>query len=117
MEAVVIPLIYIVAYLLPTIVAAARSKDNLLAIAALNILLGWTLLGWVVSLVWALTKDRETVLQTKPKPGVVSVSESEARLSRARVWIAVVAVCAIFGFWLYQSGQVDPQPPSEQHSE
>ena len=44
-------------YMFPTIVAAARGKDNGLAIAALNFLLGWSFIGWVVALVWALTKD------------------------------------------------------------
>lgn len=47
------------AYLFPTTVAGWRHHRNGLAIAALNILLGWTLLGWVASLVWALTSDRE----------------------------------------------------------
>ena len=28
-----------------------------LFLIALNILLGWTVIGWVVALVWALTKD------------------------------------------------------------
>ncbi|HZP31893.1 MAG TPA: superinfection immunity protein [Candidatus Acidoferrales bacterium] len=43
-------------YFLPTIVG--RHKQNLRAIFALNLLLGWTLVGWVVALVWALTKDQ-----------------------------------------------------------
>ena len=46
-------------YLLPTILAVLGEKTNWVAIAALNVLLGWTFLGWVVALVWALTKDRK----------------------------------------------------------
>ena len=34
-----------------------RKKRNFGAIFALNLLLGWTLLGWVLALVWALTVD------------------------------------------------------------
>lgn len=45
-----------VMYFLPTIVAAKREHHNLVAILALNFLLGWTLLGWAVALVWALTR-------------------------------------------------------------
>ena len=45
-------------YLLPTILAVMGDKTNWVAIAALNILLGWTFVGWVVALVWSLTKDR-----------------------------------------------------------
>lgn len=46
-------------YLLPTIIAKQNKHHNVVAICALNILLGWTLVGWVVALVWALTKPAE----------------------------------------------------------
>ncbi len=42
-------------YFLPSIIG--RDKRNYNAILALNLLLGWTLVGWVVALVWALTKE------------------------------------------------------------
>jgi hypothetical protein len=41
-------------YFLPTIIGFLRNK---MAICALNFFLGWTLVGWVVSLVWSLTVD------------------------------------------------------------
>jgi len=44
-------------YFLPSIIGFASGKANGVAIFVLNLLLGWTLVGWVVSLVWALTKD------------------------------------------------------------
>jgi hypothetical protein len=44
-------------YFLPTIVAFLRSKRNGAAIMALNILLGWTLIGWAIAMVWSLTSD------------------------------------------------------------
>ncbi|WP_053959325.1 superinfection immunity protein [Sulfobacillus thermosulfidooxidans] len=44
-------------YFLPTILAFTRHKTNRIAILALNALLGWGLIGWVVSLVWALSQD------------------------------------------------------------
>lgn len=46
-----------VAYLLPTIIAAKSRKRNAWAIFALNLLLGWSVLGWIVALVWALCHD------------------------------------------------------------
>ncbi|TRZ48114.1 superinfection immunity protein, partial [bacterium] len=33
-----------------------RQHKNSLAIFLLNLLLGWTVLGWVVSLVWSVMK-------------------------------------------------------------
>jgi len=40
-------------YVLPTIIAVARGKRNILGIVLVNILLGWTFVGWIVALVWA----------------------------------------------------------------
>ena len=44
-------------YFIPTIVAYSNKKQNTGAICALNLLLGWTFVGWVVALVWALTHE------------------------------------------------------------
>ena len=55
MEFVVI-IALIALYFLPTIIACKQEHKNIPAIAALNILLGWTILGWVGALVWALSK-------------------------------------------------------------
>jgi len=44
-------------YLLPTLVAAVRGARDLGSVAAVNILLGWSLVGWAVA--WALAlRDR-----------------------------------------------------------
>ena len=50
---IVIALILMV-YLFPSFVAYARKVPSKHAILALNIFLGWTLIGWVISLVWSL---------------------------------------------------------------
>lgn len=50
-------LILILLYFLPTIVAVLRGRRNKGAIFALNLFLGWSVAGWVVALVWALTHD------------------------------------------------------------
>ena len=42
-------------YFLPSTMSFSRDQPNRFAILALNLFLGWTLLGWVVSLVWSLT--------------------------------------------------------------
>jgi hypothetical protein len=52
---VVLGAFLLVLYFLPSIVG--RKKKNAQAIFVLNLLLGWTLLGWVIALIWANTKD------------------------------------------------------------
>lgn len=47
-------------YFLPYIIG--RNKRNSSSIFWLNLLLGWSLIGWVVALVWAVSKDPEPVI-------------------------------------------------------
>ena len=47
----------LVFYFLPAIVAFARRKRDTGAILLLNFFLGWTAIGWVIALVWALRQD------------------------------------------------------------
>jgi hypothetical protein len=61
MSAFVTLAILVVLYLIPAIVAQFREKRNAGAILALNILLGWTGLGWALALIWAVTVDAEVV--------------------------------------------------------
>lgn len=46
----------LILYLIPTLVAWYRSHHNTAAIGAVNLFLGWTVLGWIGALIWALTR-------------------------------------------------------------
>jgi hypothetical protein len=46
-----------VMYFLPSIIALARGKRDLLAIFLLNLFLAWTVIGWFVALIWAVKHD------------------------------------------------------------
>ena len=50
--------LFVMLYLLPAWIGDKKRNAN--AILALNLLLGWTFIGWVIALVWALTKDHES---------------------------------------------------------
>jgi hypothetical protein len=50
-----------VMYFLPSIIALARSKRDTLAIFLLNFFLGWSVIGWIVALVWAARSDVQVV--------------------------------------------------------
>lgn len=47
----------LILYFLPTLIAFSRYKRNVVAILVLNILAGWTFIGWIIAIVWAFTKD------------------------------------------------------------
>ena len=44
-------------YFLPTIIAAIKSKRDTLAIFLLNFFLGWSVIGWIIALIWAAKSD------------------------------------------------------------
>lgn len=46
-------------YFLPSWVATRRHHPQKSAITTLNVLLGWTVLGWIAALVWAQTAVRK----------------------------------------------------------
>jgi hypothetical protein len=54
---------WFVMYFMPSIVALARNKRDIAAIVLLNIFLGWTMIGWVIALVWAVKSDVPVVVR------------------------------------------------------
>ena len=44
-------------YFIPTIVAGMRKKRNLVSIGLLNFFLGWTVIGWIIALIWAFAHE------------------------------------------------------------
>ena len=82
-------------YFLPSVVA--RKKKNASAVFILNLFLGWTLLGWIAALVWALTNEEKTAGTAQPphssadeiskladlkSKGIITEAEFEARKKR-----------------------------------
>jgi len=46
-------------YFLPTIIATSRHKQNAMAIFLLNLFAGWSVVGWILAIVWAASVGRE----------------------------------------------------------
>jgi hypothetical protein len=57
-------------------------------IAWLNVLLGWTVVGWIISLVWALSENgvvlRRPAARTKPSGYVAEKSETASVSSQRK---------------------------------
>ncbi len=45
-------------YFLPTIIGFKKQQPNKTSIFCLNLFLGWSLIAWVIALVWATKKDQ-----------------------------------------------------------
>lgn len=53
--AVLLWIAMIIIYFTPTLIAVGREHHNSLAIFAVNLLFGWSVLGWFWALIWSLT--------------------------------------------------------------
>ena len=59
-------LIPLLLYFLPALLA--RHKSDFSSIFLLNLFLGWTFIGWVIALVWALSAEPQPRPAAAPQP-------------------------------------------------
>ena len=78
LQATAILVVGLIVYFVPSYLG--KDKRNSGAIFALNLLLGWTLIGWVVALVWALTVDAAS-----PRAGMQSSQPWTCTVCRGRL--------------------------------
>jgi len=72
-------------YFAPALVAALRHHPSRLGIAVLNLLLGWTFIGWIAALVWAFSNngDRSPVIVHNTVSPTISVGVPERPAANA----------------------------------
>ncbi|WP_035536533.1 superinfection immunity protein [Halomonas alkaliantarctica] len=73
---IVLIIIGILFHFIPSIIAVHRNHKNKVGILLLNFFLGWTLFGWVGSLIWAVLQDAD---REKEKNGIRNVHESDEK--------------------------------------
>lgn len=56
-------------HFLPTIVAGLRHSRSIVGIFLLNLLLGWTVIGWVIALIWAFRDEPRYVAISREPNG------------------------------------------------
>ena len=49
----VVLVVFLPVYVAPSLVALARKHDQLALVVVVNLLLGWTCLGWLFAVFWA----------------------------------------------------------------
>jgi hypothetical protein len=87
-------------YFIPYILAKQNRKQNAGAIGALNFFLGWTLVGWVVALVWAMSKDAnvpQPLPMTAPAPPPLATSAQKKCPDCAEMVLADARKCRFCG--------------------
>lgn len=72
-------------YLLPAIIARSRGHKSESAIAILNICLGWSLLVWVICLVWAYSDNTHDGENTRIMKEVAIRRQLEIQQELARL--------------------------------
>lgn len=45
-----------VLYMTPSLIAIFRRHKDIVSILMINILLGWTMIGWIIALIWSVKK-------------------------------------------------------------
>jgi hypothetical protein len=53
-------------YLLPSLIASSRHLYERTPITLLNIFLGWTFIGWIIALIWAITAPSPYIVYPRP---------------------------------------------------
>lgn len=51
-----VTVLFLCAYLLPSLIVQINKHKHTLAIQSINIFLGWTIVGWLIALAWAVNK-------------------------------------------------------------
>lgn len=102
-------------YFLPFLIAALRIHPQAGAIFALNLLLGWTVIGWVGALVWSFTAINRP--QRKPSRIREIVSPSEKKCPMCAEMVKNDAkVCRFCGHHFdlqARVGAFDPKPSTD----
>jgi len=64
-------------YLLPALISCERHTKHFDAILFTNLVFGWTVLGWIAALIWAVVEAPQEVSGAPPLP-----TPEETRLTR-----------------------------------
>jgi len=82
-------------YFLPTLIALIRGHLSGLAIFLLNLFLGWTLIGWLIALIWSCTGNTAANLYAR-EASVIGPDGRPAVASRAGggLWIVFILIIA-----------------------
>ena len=71
-------------YLLPTLIASQRDTNHQGTIFFINLLFGWTILGWIAALIWAVVEQPKVA--PLPAPAATPATAPRAAPSPDKPW-------------------------------
>jgi Superinfection immunity protein len=76
----------LVLYLTPAIIADARGRQDAFAVTVFNVLLGWTMVGWLAAFVWARhpVSDRRLMRTARKTRLAIARMTIDSIVARAR---------------------------------
>ena len=90
----------LIIYFLPSIVANYREIEKQAGVFVVNLFLGWTLIGWVVALTWAVSgekpkkPDDKTAIADKNRPNISETSKLVRAINEGDINMAKEALDA-----------------------
>jgi hypothetical protein len=54
-------------YFVPTVIAVVRKHRQIAPIILINLLLGWTVIGWIAALIWSVASFNREALSSQEK--------------------------------------------------
>jgi hypothetical protein len=84
-------IVAVLLYFLPTVVALIRGHLSALAIFLLNLFLGWTLIGWVIALIWSCTGNTSANFY-RLEPGAVGPNGPIPQPRSGSLWLVLILI-------------------------
>jgi len=82
-------------YFLPTVIALVRGHLSGFAIFLLNLFFGWTLIGWLIALIWSCTGNTVGNLYRREPTIIDPGGRIIARRSSGGLWIVLILIIVV----------------------
>lgn len=69
---VLVAIVVVLLYFLPTLLARIHRKSQFGSIFLVNLFFGWTVIGWLVAVFWASSRDAVSMAYVEPQPRTCS---------------------------------------------
>jgi len=75
-------LVSVAVYFLPTILASIRHRPNTMTIFLINLLLGWTALGWIAAMVLVFIETKNITIGNEPALDIAKQRYARGEISQ-----------------------------------